>query len=78
MRKNSPAWPTLRFEAIRNTPDIVRYAGPGIPCLVLVDANGQVLSDSFRGGNYAGPDAVLDDTWRILRDHRRQLAGKKT
>ncbi len=78
MRDDHMAWPALRFEAIRNTPDIVRYAGPGIPCLVLVDANGQVLSDSFRGGNYAGPDAVLDDTWRILRDHRRQLAGKKT
>lgn len=72
------AWPAVRYDAIRNSRDITRYAGDGIPCLVLVDAEGKVLSDSFRGGGYVGPDAVLDDTWKILRDHRRQLAGKKS
>ncbi len=55
-----------------------RYAGDGIPCLVLVDADGMVLSDSFRGGGSVGPDLVLDETWKILRDHRRQQAGKKS
>lgn len=72
------AWPALRYDAIRNSRDVTRYAGDGIPCLVLVDADGKVLSDSFRGGGYVGPDLVLDETWKILRDYRRQQAGKKS
>lgn len=78
MRDDHMAWPALRYDAIGSSRDVTRYAGPGIPCLVLVDANGKVLSDSFRGGGYVGPDLVLDETWRILRDYRRQQAGKKS
>ncbi len=78
MKGDRMAWPALRYEAIRGSRDVTRYAGDGIPCLVLVDAEGKVLSDSFRAGDYVGPDRVLDDTWRILRDHRRQTAGKKS
>lgn len=65
-------WPALRFDQIRQAGEIMRYAGDGIPCLVLVDAAGRVLSDSYRGGNYVGPQAVLDDTRRILQKHRAQ------
>lgn len=78
MKGDRMAWPALRYEAIRGSRDVTRYAGDGIPCLVLVDAEGKVLSDSFRAGDYVGPDRVLDDTWKILRDHRRQAAGKKS
>ncbi len=65
-------WPALRFDQIRQAGEIMRYAGDGIPCLVLVDAAGRVLSDSYRGGNYVGPQAVLNDTRRILQKHRAQ------
>lgn len=78
MKGDRMAWPALRYEAIRGSRDVTRYAGDGIPCLVLVDADGKVLSDSFRAGDYVGPDRVLDDTWKILRDYRRQAAGKKS
>lgn len=43
-----------------------------VPCLVLLDDNGTVLSDTNRSGSYVGPNAVLDDTWKILRDFRRK------
>jgi len=72
MRDDHMTWPALRWDAIRDTREINRYAGYGIPCLVLVDENGTVLSDSFRGGGYVGPDAVLDDAWRILGAYRKK------
>lgn len=71
MRDDRMPWPALEWSAIRATREITRHAGSGIPCLVLVDAEGKVLSDSYRWGRYVGPDAVLDDTWKILRDFRR-------
>lgn len=71
MRDDRMPWPALAWDAIRSTREITRYAGSGIPCLVLVDANGKVLSDSYRWGKYVGPDAVVADTWKILRDYRR-------
>lgn len=71
MREDRMPWPALAWDQGRATREINRYAGSGIPCLVLVDAEGKVLSDSYRWGRYVGPDAVLDDTWKVLRDHRR-------
>ena len=72
MRDDHMAWPAVRWDQIRGLKEINRYAGSGIPCLVLVDAEGKVLSDSFRWGRYVGPDAVLEDAWKILRDYRRK------
>jgi nucleoredoxin len=72
LRADKMAWPTLRYDEIKQSAEIVRYAGDGIPCLVLVDAAGRVLSDTYRGGNYVGPQAVLDDTRRILQQHRQR------
>lgn len=78
MRNDRMAWPALSWDAIRGAGAINRYSGPGIPCLVLIDENGKVLSDSFRSRNYVGPDAVLEDTWKILRDYRRKNPRPKT
>jgi hypothetical protein len=62
----------MRFDAIGGSDEITRYAGSGIPCLVLVDANGKVLSDSCRTGDYVGPITVLNDTTKLLADYRRK------
>ena len=72
MRDDHMPWPALAWDAIGATREITRYAGAGIPCLVLVDAQGKVLSDSYRRGSYVGPGAVVDDAWKILRDYRRK------
>ncbi len=72
MRGDRMAWPAVRWDAINSLREITRYAGGGIPCLVLVDADGKVLSDSYRWGRYVGPDAVLEDTWKLLKDYRRK------
>lgn len=72
MRDDHMQWPALRWDLVRDTRPITRYGGDGIPCLVLIDEAGNVLSDTYRGGTYVGPDPVLDDIWKILRDYRRQ------
>jgi hypothetical protein len=38
-----------------------KYAGEAIPCLVLLDASGKVLSDTYDGKKFLGPEKVLAD-----------------
>jgi nucleoredoxin len=64
MRKDGMAFPAVDFDKRDNK--LMSFSGPGIPCLVLVDQNGKVLSDSYDGDNYRGPQAVLEDARRIL------------
>jgi nucleoredoxin len=43
-----------------------QFAGPGIPCLVVIDESGRVVSNSYEGKNYLGPNKVLADLGRLL------------
>jgi len=66
MREDQMPWLALKYDEAQRDGELRRYCGPGIPCLVLVAADGRVLSDSFEGDNYVGPGKVLDDTSRLL------------
>ncbi len=77
----------LQFEAcpdffgvklVQTSEEIMRYCGNGIPCLVLVDEKGKVLSDTNRGGDYVGPQVVLDDTRKLLQKYRQKNPRQKT
>lgn len=68
MKEDQMPWLAVKYD--QRTEKITSYSGSGIPCLVLVDAKGQVLSDSFEGDNYVGPGKVLQDAQRILREGR--------
>jgi nucleoredoxin len=61
MREANMPWPAIDYARIASKPEINKYAGSGIPCLVLVDASGKVISDSFAGKEYLGPQKVLAD-----------------
>lgn len=61
MREANMPWPALDYQKISGAKEITRYAGRGIPCLVLIDSTGKVLSNSYNGSNYVGPDKVLAD-----------------
>ncbi|HWL53147.1 MAG TPA: thioredoxin-like domain-containing protein [Chthoniobacteraceae bacterium] len=52
-----------------------QYAGPGIPCLVVVDENGTVLENSFEGDNYVGPAKVMEALGKRLRADAKTTAG---
>jgi len=60
MKTDAMAWPAVRFDDIEQV-KANRYCGPGIPDLVLVDADGKVLSNSFNGEEYVGPQKVIED-----------------
>lgn len=59
-------WPALRYDAVKWSTKLNKYCGPGIPCLVVVNANGDVLSDSYNGSNYLGPHKALDGLRALL------------
>jgi len=70
MKADAMPWTALKYDLRGGNPELLRYAGAGIPCLVLVDAAGRVLADSYNGDDYIGPDHVLRETIRILNKNR--------
>lgn len=59
-------WAALRYDLKSQERDLTHYAGSGIPDLVIVDGNGKVLSDSYVGGNYVGPQRAMNDLGKLL------------
>jgi thiol-disulfide isomerase/thioredoxin len=66
MVEMSMPWPAVRYNAAKGNRALNKYAGPGIPCLVLLSEKGEVLSDSFEGTSYLGPHKVMDDLKKLL------------
>lgn len=54
-------WPAIAYRSAERIKEVQKYAGNGIPCLVLVDREGKVLSHSYEGANYVGPSKVMRD-----------------
>jgi nucleoredoxin len=61
MREANMPWPAIDFQKLGGKEAIRKYAGDGIPCLVLVDATGKVISSTYAGAQYLGPAKVLGD-----------------
>jgi nucleoredoxin len=61
MREANIPWPAIDYQKVAGKDAIRKYAGDGIPCLVVVDPSGKVISDSFAGKEYLGPAKVLAD-----------------
>ena len=78
MRESGMPWPAIEYGKVANVPALQRYAGRGIPDLVIVDASGKVLAVSFVGGKYVGPGKVLDDLNAIFaRGGSPQVAANR-
>jgi nucleoredoxin len=60
MRETEMPWPATRFESAAATSLRNALAGPGIPCLVMLDNDGKIMADSYEGKRYTGPHKVLD------------------
>ncbi len=58
-------WPAVSFRSVDRLKEITKYSGSGIPCLVLVDREGKVLSDSYEGKTYVGPTKVMNDMGKL-------------
>jgi nucleoredoxin len=66
MRETNMPWPAIDYAKVASKDGIRKYAGAGIPCLVLLDASGKVISDSYAGKEYLGPSKVLADLDNIF------------
>lgn len=58
-------WPAIAYRSVPRMKEIQKLAGRGIPCLVLVDREGKVLSHSYEGETYVGPTKVMNDIPRM-------------
>lgn len=54
-------WPAIAFRSLERIKEISKYSTEGIPRLVLVDLEGKVISDSYEGQTYVGPEKVMND-----------------
>ena len=52
-------FPALKYESKKRATEINKYACRGIPCLVLVDRDGEIIADSDAGEDYLGHEHVL-------------------
>lgn len=75
MREMNMPWPAIDFQRVAGKEGVKKYAGSGIPDLVLLDANGRIISDSFEGKKYLGPDKVIGDLNAIFAGKSVAYAG---
>ena len=68
MKEAKMPWLGLDFDKKKKSKELTQFAGGGIPCLVLVDRNGKVLSDSYVNGKYVGPSKVMRDLEQQLNN----------
>jgi nucleoredoxin len=61
MRDERMPWLAIDFAKLKDKQALKRDAGNGIPSLVLMDSSGSVISSSFAGSQYRGPQQVLAD-----------------
>ncbi len=66
-REAGMPWPMLKYSQLGRAKVIERWAGNGIPCLVAVTRDGDVLFHSYRGEEYLGPGQVMDSTDQLLQ-----------
>ena len=68
-------WPAVGF---RKDGPLIKYRGPGIPCLVIVDADGKVLVDSFEDGKYVVPEKPMKELGRLLAKNGQSTSGSSS
>lgn len=53
-------WPILKYSSAGRVPVFDQWRGGGIPCLVVLTREGELLYHSYRGKEYLGADAPLE------------------
>ena len=66
MRNMQIPWPAIDFPKLQGKDGIMQFAGKGIPCLVIVNAKGDVIANSYVDGKYVGPAKVLEQLDALL------------
>ncbi len=77
VREVAMPWPVLKFSAVGSTPLIERWAGRGIPSLVVLTREGEVIFHSYRGSEYLGPAHVLAQFAQLVLARKGESATVK-
>jgi thiol-disulfide isomerase/thioredoxin len=67
MAEMSLPFPAVRWDAVKGS-KAEKLCGAGIPCLVVIDQNDHIVSNSFEGQNYVGPYKVMEDLRKVLTE----------
>jgi thiol-disulfide isomerase/thioredoxin len=70
-------WPVVKFSSVGSVDPIERWAGPGIPCLVVVTPEGDAIMHSYHGEEYVGPQHVLQEFEEFLRATSNEMETKR-
>ncbi|VGO21459.1 thioredoxin-like domain-containing protein [Pontiella sulfatireligans] len=70
IKETGMPWPAMSFRSRGAKQLTSTYSGDGIPRLVLLNPAGEILSDSFKGREYVGPQSVLDDLKKRLAEQK--------
>lgn len=66
VREAGMPWPVVAYSQLKRLPALERWAGRGIPCLVALNRDGNLLYHSYQGDTYLGPDHVLSRFRQLL------------
>lgn len=66
MKEEKMPWAAMPLDKLNARPTLTGYVKGGIPQLVIVDRQGKILADSYRGTTYVGPMAAMQQLERIL------------
>jgi nucleoredoxin len=77
MRDTQMPWPAIDFAKLPGKEALKKFAGESIPCLVLLDATGRVISDTYVDKKFVGPEKVLADLNAIFAKAPTAIAVTK-
>jgi nucleoredoxin len=77
MRDTAMPWPAVDYAKLPNMAALNKYAGSGIPDLVIIDGAGKVLTDSYVNGQYIGPAHVLAELDNLFAKNSGQALATR-
>jgi thiol-disulfide isomerase/thioredoxin len=75
MNETGMSWPAVKYRSDSAKKLDSSYSGDGIPRLVLLDPKGEIVSDSFKGREYLGPQVVLENLKERLANRSADSNG---
>ncbi|MDX2110699.1 MAG: thioredoxin-like domain-containing protein [Verrucomicrobiota bacterium] len=67
MERNMP-WPATAYKSVAQDKLNNKYGGNGIPCVVVLDGDDNVVAHSYVNGEYRGPQEPIDTMMRLLEE----------
>lgn len=67
MKEAKMPWPAVIFLKRKANPLYKKYAESGIPNLVFIDKNGEILASTFVDGKFEGPHNVIETMRKALK-----------